>query len=147
MSVEFEDNFVLVKGKLKEDMRQNVINAAIYLVGQIKKKLGTGQRTGKVYKVPGTKNKTYTASAPGEPPAVMLSNLITSITYQLTVDTPTEIAAQVGTNIEYARRLEFGFFDTDSLGRQYNMPARPYFRSTYIEHKEKIKAILGGEQP
>jgi hypothetical protein len=146
MSVEFDDNFVLVRGHITEEVRQNVLTAAVYLVGRIKANLGSGQRTGKEYKVPGT-NRTYTSSAPGEAPAVMLANLITSITHQLTVDTEEEVVVQVGTIMEYAARLEFGFNDVDSLGRRYQTAARPYFRTTYIQERERIRAILGGAVP
>lgn len=38
------------------------------------------------------------------------------------------VEARVGTNLEYARRQEFGFVGTDSLGRRYNQAARPYLR-------------------
>ena len=38
----------------------------------------SGKRTGRVYKVPGT-NRTYTASAPGQPPAVATGELRQSI--------------------------------------------------------------------
>jgi hypothetical protein len=147
MAQQFDDNFALVKGAITAEIRQNVLTAAIYLVGEIKKKLGSGERSGKEYKVPGTKTKTYISSAPGEAPAVMLSNLISSITHQLVADTETEVIAQVGTVMEYAARLEFGFNDTDSLGRKYTMAPRPYFRSAYLENREKIKAILNGETP
>jgi hypothetical protein len=40
----------------------------------------------------------------------------------------TSITVLVGTNVEYARRLELGFAGTDALGRTYNQPARPYLR-------------------
>jgi HK97 gp10 family phage protein len=42
----------------------------------------------------------------------------------------TETSAQilVGTNVEYARRLELGFAGADSLGRMFNQPAQPYLR-------------------
>jgi phage gpG-like protein len=143
MSVEFKDNFVLVRGMLKEEMEQYVTKAAIYLEGEIKRKLGTGVRTGKIYPVPGTKRK-YRASAPGEPPAVMLSDLMNSITH-LIESQPNAVIGIVGTNKEYARRLEFGFMEEDSLGRKYNQEPRPYFRSTYNENREKIKDILQGK--
>lgn len=32
----------------------------------------------------------------------------------------------VGTDVEYARRVEFGFVGADRLGRVYNQAARPY---------------------
>lgn len=144
------DGFTLVRGQIDEQTRESVQTAAAYLSGRIKRKLSSadGPRTGKEYKIPGTNNRTYTASAPGEAPAVMLANLISSIDFKM-VDTlnDKQIVAQVGTNIEYARRLEFGFIDTDALGRKYNMEPRPYFRSTYMEEKEKLIRIMGGESP
>ncbi len=146
MPIEFEDNFVLLKGQLTEQVRKNVVMAALYLVGQVKVTLGTGVRTGKTYKVPGTK-RSYTSSSPGEAPAVMLASLISSISYDLVVDTKDEVIARVGTNIKYAARLEFGYTDTDSMGRKYNTEARPFFRPTYLQHREKIIAILNGETP
>lgn len=42
--------------------------------------------------------------------------------------TKTSAQVLVGTNVEYARRLELGFTRADSLGRVYNQPARPYLR-------------------
>lgn len=147
MSVEYDDNFVLVKGEITEFTRQYVINAAVFLVGEIKLALGTGQRTGKVYRVPGTKTREYTSSSEGEAPAVMLASLITSISYEITEDNAEEVIARVGTNIEYAARLEFGYTDTDSMGRKYNMAPRPYMRPTYLKNREKIRAILGGATP
>lgn len=143
MSVEFKNNFVFVKGALTEEMEQRVKDAAVYLEGQIKRKLGTGVRTGKTYRVPGT-NRTYTASAPGEPPAVMLSDLMNSITHLIQRE-PNAIIGIVGTNKEYARRLEFGFIGEDSLGRRYNQAPRPYFRSTYNENREQIINMLRGK--
>lgn len=32
----------------------------------------------------------------------------------------------VGTDVEYARRIEFGFVGQDRLGRNYNQAAQPY---------------------
>lgn len=146
-NVQYNDNFIVVQGVITEEMRSNVVTAAVYMVGQLKKTLGTGERTGKVYRVPGTRNATYTASAPGEAPAVQLGNLISSITHELKVDTPDELIAQVGTIMEYAKRLEFGFSDVDSLGRQYHQAPRPFMRSTYLQERDMIKRILGGHTP
>ena len=36
-------------------------------------------------------------------------------------------AAVVGTDVPYGPRLEFGFYGTDSLGRNYNQPPYPFF--------------------
>lgn len=39
--------------------------------------------------------------------------------------------AATGTDKEYAKRREFGYSDTDSLGRTYNDPAQPYMRPAF----------------
>ena len=65
-------------------------------------------------------------------------NLKSSITHQVGAD-----EARVGTNVEYAARLEFGFNDTDSLGRRYNQPAQPYLRPALDMNTKNIKKILG----
>lgn len=41
-------------------------------------------------------------------------------------ESPTEV--RVGTDLVYARRLEYGFSGTDSLGRTYNQPPGGYAR-------------------
>jgi hypothetical protein len=42
-------------------------------------------------------------------------------------------AATAGTNAPQARRLEFGFNDTDSLGRRYNQPPYPHVAPAFDE--------------
>lgn len=39
--------------------------------------------------------------------------------------------AASGTDVEYGPRIEFGFNDTDSLGRSYHQAAQPYMRPAY----------------
>lgn len=43
-------------------------------------------------------------------------------------DAGTAFTGSVGTNADQGRRLEFGFFGTDSLGRNYHQPAYAHFR-------------------
>lgn len=142
--VEFTNNFAVVKGRLRQGMERNVRQASALLEGEIKRTLGSGQRTGKEYPVPGTKNKTYTASAPGEAPAVMLSNYMNSITHNVKVE-PNQITGTTGTNQEQGKRLEFGFVGTDSKGRRYNQAPRPHMKATYEKNKERIKDKLNQE--
>lgn len=47
----------------------------------------------------------------------------------------------MGTNVEYARRIELGFVGTDKLGRSYNQAPRPYLRKAYEHHKDWRKQI------
>ena len=58
-------------------------------------------------------------------------------------DVPGELAVVVGTDVDYARRIEFGFADTDSLGRTYNQPAQPYLRPALDENRGAIVQEFG----
>jgi hypothetical protein len=54
--------------------------------------------------------------------------------------------------MKYALRLEYGFYDIDSLGRMYNQMARPFLRPALDENEDKIlgafedkiELVLGG---
>jgi HK97 gp10 family phage protein len=48
-------------------------------------------------------------------------------------------AVSVGTDLPYARRMEYGFAATDSLGRRYNQPARPYLRPALDENRGEME--------
>ena len=53
----------------------------------------------------------------------------------------------VGTNVVYARRVEYGFAGTDRLGRTYHQPAQPYVRPALDENvgamRREFAAALG----
>lgn len=57
--------------------------------------------------------------------------------------TPTSAEVLVGTNVEYARRLELGFTGTDSRGRRYHQPARPYLRSALDSQRQNVVREVG----
>lgn len=65
---------------------------------------------------------------------VKTGNLKRSITIRIEKD-----RAYIGTNVEYAARVEFGFSNADSRGRKYNQPARPYLRPAFDENKDRAK--------
>jgi len=50
----------------------------------------------------------------------------------------------VGTDLPYAKRLEFGFVGTDSLGRVYNQAPRPHFRPALDLNRNKYVQIMKG---
>lgn len=52
------------------------------------------------------------------------------------------VVVYVGTDLPYARRLEYGFADTDSRGRTFNQPARPYFRPPLDQNRDKYLKIM-----
>jgi len=105
--------------------------------------------------------KIHKASAPGEPPAVDTGRLRASISSNWTgsgmargkveppaeaddgVGQPTkELTGVVGSNVEYARRLELGFVGADSLGRIYNQLPRPYLRPALHKNEKKIAKLF-----
>jgi phage gpG-like protein len=52
--------------------------------------------------------------------------------------------ALVGTNVPYARRLEYGYIDTDSLGRNYHQAPAARWRPTFDNNLRKYEAIIKG---
>lgn len=53
------------------------------------------------------------------------------------------VAVYVGTDVEYARRIEYGFNGTDSLGRQYSQAAQPYLRPAADENQAAVRTEVG----
>lgn len=90
----------------------------------------TGKRSGRKYRVPGTKRE-YTASAPGEYPAVMTGQLRASIKFLVQM-APGNVFAIVGSNVLHGIYLE---------GSQEAPGIRPWLWRSYLEVKEKIEAI------
>lgn len=48
----------------------------------------------------------------------------------------------VGTDVPYARRLEYGFISKDSLERQYHQYAAPRWRPTFDNNLRKYERII-----
>ena len=48
----------------------------------------------------------------------------------------------VGSPMPQTRRLEFGFVDTDKLGRKYNQAPRPHWRPTFDLNKATYLNIM-----
>lgn len=54
-----------------------------------------------------------------------------------------ELTGVVGTNVEYARRIEFGFLGkTDKLGRTFFQPSLPYLRTAMHKNEKKIVKLF-----
>lgn len=151
------------KEEIKNKCLRNMAKACLFLEGEIKKSfvLGTGRRYKK------GKGIWHTASAPGNPPAVDIGRLRGSISANWTgsgmsrgkVESPAksgdgvgqpankakEIIGVVGTNVVYARRLEYGFMKKDKLGRSYHQAPRPYLRPALEKNKAKLAQIIGSK--
>lgn len=93
----------------------------------------SGERSGRRYRVPGT-NVYYTASAPGEPPAVRTGNLRKSIKTEIASEGRV-IKGRVGTDLDYGRKLEYG---------TRHMAPRPWLERSFKEAEEDVKDVLGG---
>ena len=91
-----------------------------------------GSRSGKTYNVPSTK-KTYTASAPGEAPAVRTGALRSSYSWEITKEGE-NIVGLVGSPLEYALCLEKG---------TSKMSPRPHLISSFEKNKDRILEKMG----
>lgn len=143
--IRFNSNRQHVISALEAAAHTRMEQACIHLTNEVKKTL-TGQRHGRRYKVPGTtasiringrwkrRGRWYTASAPGEAPAVLTGQLRNSIKYRIQ-GRGLKIQGIVGSPLEKAPWLEFG---------TSKMAARPFLKNTYNHESSNIKRILGG---
>ena len=123
--------------KLHDTAIQNIREAATFLQSAIKRKL-SGNRSGRVYRIPGTKT-TWTASAPGEPPAVRLGDLRNAISRKIDKG---KLEGFVGPRLlgsdpdkQYPVWLEFGT-------PKGQMSPRPYMAPSFQENKAAIVQIM-----
>jgi HK97 gp10 family phage protein len=49
---------------------------------------------------------------------------------------------RIGSDLAYARRIEFGFMGRDSLGREYHQAAQSYLRAAFDQHREGLRAAI-----
>lgn len=134
--------------RMSREIEARVANAGFHLQKRIVQRLKSGGQSGDTYPVPGSSSTTYTASAPGEVPATVTGWLANNVLAKPVLEW-TGPVSYVGIRggpdgVPYAKRLEYGYTGTDSLGRRYNVAPRPYFRSTYEMEREIIKRMLGG---
>ena len=92
----------------------------------------SGNRSGRTYKVPGT-NRTYTASAPGEPPAQRLGQLRQSVHSTIEKRFGLFMFGKIGTKLAYGRHLEFG---------TSKIRPRPWLRPSLERAESEIRKIL-----
>ena len=114
-----------IDGEIKKRM-----TAAVQMVKKeaitVLSRAGTGRR----YRVPGTKNTWYTASSPGEPPAVVTGDLKRSIDVDVSDD---GYEGSVGTEIDYGMMLQFG---------TQTIRPRPWLDKAFFNKLNEIEAIF-----
>ena len=96
----------------------------------------SGQRSGRTYYVPGTRT-TYTASAPGQPPAKATAELSKNIKFSVKSEGKV-ITGMVGTDKIQGLMTEFG----TKTGHSPMLP-RPWLRPSFEKALPKVKSILG----
>lgn len=131
MAVRLISNFAQIGAKFEKTMPKQVLRACHAVRNEWVQGL-TGTRTGRQYRIPGTR-KFYTASAPGEAPARRLGDLARTIRVAPRV-LPGLVQARVGTDMEHGLYLEYG---------TENMEPRPSLRPALERARPKIRAIFG----
>lgn len=116
--------------KLESVATQRMYAAAQEVRNEVLETL-SGRRTGRTYKVPGT-NVTYTASAPGEPPAVATGQLRNSVTAVVQAEGKS-VKGIVGTELMKGLYLEKG---------TSKMAPRPWLEPSFEKSLDRIKEIL-----
>jgi len=126
----YQSNVNKVVNSIEDISAKRLWLAANHVKSVIQETL-SGNRSGKIAKVPGT-NKTYVQSAPGEPPAVMVGDLRRSISVRVDQEGKW-LVAKIGTAQLKAMRLEYG---------GYGMAPRPYMRPSFEKAKPKVEEII-----
>ena len=132
MNVALVNRIPEAKKKIKEDAYARMVKAVNAVRNETLVTL-SGNRSGRTYFVPGTM-RTYTASSPGEPPAVATGQLRQSVRTQVD-NSSSMIIGYVGSTLIYAPCLEFG---------TKKMSPRPWLKPSFEKSEPKLKDILGG---
>jgi hypothetical protein len=118
---------------LKDRLERRMFIAMVELEGRVKRLISTGQpvRRTKSGRLIG-----LDPSRPFEPPHVLTGRLRQSIKGDVT-RAGDFIVGRVGSNVEYARALEFGYAPR-------NLDPRPYLRPSFRDSIKRIASILRG---
>lgn len=112
----------------RANRKENLKDAILLWHRELVENVLSGQRSGKIARIPGTK-RYYRQSVAGEPPAVRTGVLKTS--YRPAVVSDKE--AQVGSHLDYALFLEFG---------TRKMEPRPHLQTAYMNRRGSIRRLL-----
>jgi len=134
VEVVFKSYLKEVQKKINRIAKERMLEAVDEVRNKTLLKL-TGNRSGRTYYVPGTK-KAYTASSPGEPPAIATGALRQSIKGKVEGE-GRAIVGMVGTDQKYGPMLEFG----THKGKHQILP-RPWLRKSFEESQAKVKEIF-----
>jgi len=77
--------------------------------------------------------------------SVITGNLMGSIHPEIGKVTPDSVDVLIGTNLVYAKRVEYGFFGKDRIGRFFTQRPRPYLRPAFDTKKQEALAFIASE--
>lgn len=126
-------NRAVVVEAVRQAMRRKVAAMGIEVRKTLQLEVLVGNRTGKWYRVPGTK-KRYQASREGEAPARRTGDLARSYKTGPLEETPGRVQVKVGSNLTYAPILQ----DPDGLNR-------PHLDTAVELAEPKLRQILMGD--
>ena len=134
--------------RLMGPLQQAMAAGGLWLARKVKQSINTGNRTG------------GNPSKPFDPPNKQTGRLYKSIT-SVTEVTPAVVSVLVGTNVEYARALEYGFAGTVPVkahsrklkgkgrttqvkahSRKVVMLPRPFLRPALLKHKADFAKVV-----
>lgn len=128
IELQIENHISEVLAKIQTNLKNKMVDATNEVRNQTMESL-SGDRHGKQYNVPGTKTK-YTASAPGEAPAVATARMRQSIKTEVSDD---GLRGGVGSDLDYPAGLEMGTSKTKP---------RPWLKPSFEAKKDDIQKIF-----
>jgi len=128
IEIQFENHIDEVVAKIQGNLKTKMEDATMTVRNKAVEVL-SGTRSGRQYYVPYTKTL-YTASAPGEAPAVATGRLRQSIATEVSQD---GLQGGVGTDLDYGLFLEQG---------TSKMQPRPWLRPSFEQTQEEVKKIF-----
>ena len=117
-----------------DEVARHRMDKAVAIVQRKIYELFAGPKTGRTYYIPGTRT-TYTASAPGEPPARATRELNEGIERDVSDDGKVGI---VGTNVKHGTAMEFGTRRGDRLP----VEPRPWLRPAFEQSEKEISELF-----
>lgn len=133
MSLEFRLNINgNIMRQIEDELDKRMKKAAMAVNGEVKRVL-TGRRSGRLYRVPATR-RFYTASSPSEAPAVRLGALRQSYEFDIQGRGFNAVGI-VGSRLKYAPMLEKG--TSRMAPRKHLMPA-------FLNKAAEVERIFGG---
>lgn len=113
-------------------LHQGLLGAIALMVGDAKRSVARGPKTGRIYMKGKNRNIRHQASAPGEPPATDTGKLVNSIVGDAKI-TGKQVQGYLEARTAYAGYLEFG---------TRKMAARPFMTSAVMRNRDRAIALM-----